>query len=69
MALQMFGARFRQWFVTTEARGKRDFVVPWPEKPTMPKEVELYMKAEWACNKISRTFCARAQGTAPSVPG
>ena len=53
MALQMFGARFRQWFVTTEARGKRDFVVPWPEKPTMPKEVELYMKAEWACNKIS----------------
>ena len=53
MALQMFGARFRQWFVTTEARGKRDFIVPWPEKPTMPKEVELYMKAEWACNKIS----------------
>ena len=53
MALQMFGARFRQWFVTTEARGKRDFVVPWPEKPTMPKEVELYMNAEWACNKIS----------------
>ena len=23
MALQMFGARLRQWFVTTEARGKR----------------------------------------------
>ena len=28
MTLQMFGARFRQWLVTTESGGKRDFVVP-----------------------------------------
>ena len=53
MALQMFGARFRQWFVTSESRGKRDFVVPWPQKPQQPKEVELYMKATWAAGNIS----------------
>ena len=53
MALQMFGARFRQWFVTTEACRKRDFVVPWPQKPQQPKEVQQYMKAAWAAGKIS----------------
>ena len=53
MTLQMFGARFRQWLVTTEGRGKRDFIVPWPEKNPMPAEVHQYMEADWACNRIS----------------
>lgn len=45
MTLAMFGAQFRQWLVTTESGGKRDFVVPTPEDEKMPKEVELYMGA------------------------
>ncbi|OLP85771.1 hypothetical protein AK812_SmicGene33220, partial [Symbiodinium microadriaticum] len=53
MTLQMFGARFRQWFVTTEGRGKRDFVVPWPEKAELPQEVTQYMSADWAAGRIS----------------
>ena len=53
MTLQMFGARFRQWFVTTEGRGKRDFIVPWPEKPEQPREVEQYVAARWAAGRIS----------------
>lgn len=53
MTLQMFGARFRQWLITTEGRGKRDFRVPWPEKHPMPTEVQQYMEADWACNRIS----------------
>ena len=53
MTLQKFGARFRQWFVTTEGRGKRDFIVPWPEKPEQPREVEQYVAARWAAGRIS----------------
>lgn len=53
MTLQMFGARFRQWLITTEGRGKRDFIVLWPEKNPMPAEVQQYMEADWACNRIS----------------
>ena len=53
MTLQMFGARFRQWFVTTAGRGKRDFVVPWPEKAELPQEVTQYMSADWAAGRIS----------------
>lgn len=45
MTLAMFGASFRQWLVTTESGGKRDFVVPTPEDENMPKEVEMYMNA------------------------
>ncbi|CAK8987418.1 unnamed protein product, partial [Durusdinium trenchii] len=63
MALQMFGARFRQWFVTTETRGKRDFVVPWPEKDLQPKEVQLYMDAGWAAGKISLLDFLRKTGS------
>ena len=62
MTLQMFGARFRQWFVTTEARGKKDFVVPWPEKDPQPKEVDLYMNAEWAAGRISLLDFLRKTG-------
>ena len=53
MALQMLGARFRQWFVSTEGRGKRDFEVPWPDKPRQPAEVEQYISAPWAAGHIS----------------
>ena len=52
MCLQLFGASMRQWFVTTNSRGKRDFVVPWPKKDPLPKEIDLYQKAEWAAGKI-----------------
>ena len=47
MVLQLFGSRFRQWHVSTEGGGKRDFIVPWPGKPEMPEEVALYMACAW----------------------
>ena len=53
MALQMFGAQFRQWLATTESLGKRDFVAPWPDQDPMPREVGLYLSAEWAAGRVS----------------
>ena len=47
MILQLFGARFRQWRLSTEGGGKRDFTIPWPDKPDMPKEIELYEASAW----------------------
>ena len=53
MTLHMFGANFRQWLITTEHYGKLDFVVPTPDKEDMPKQVKLYLQAEWAAGQIS----------------
>ena len=53
MTLHMFGAAFRQWLVTTEHGGKRDFIVPTPDAERMPKEVKLYRRANWAAGRIS----------------
>ena len=47
MVLQLFGARFRQWHVTTRSRGTRDFVAPWPDKNPMPQEVRQYEACGW----------------------
>ena len=53
MTLHMFGAAFRQWLVTTEHGGKLDFIVPTPDAESMPKEVALYLRADWAAGRIS----------------
>ena len=53
MVLQLFGAKFRQWHLSTVSGGKRDFVVPCPDQHPMPREVELYEGADWACGRIS----------------
>ena len=53
MVLQLFGARFRPWLVTTHSSGKRDFQTPWPDKPEMPEQVRLYEAAAWARGRIS----------------
>lgn len=45
MALQMFGGRFRQWALNTEGRGKRDFIVPWPDKDELPGVIEIYQES------------------------
>ena len=53
MILQLFGNRFRQWHISTYSGGKRDFVVPVPDKEFMPQEVTHYMNSTWACGTIS----------------
>lgn len=53
MILQLFGARFRQWHLSTISGGKRDFLVPTPDNDPFPAEVQAYMRAEWACGQIS----------------
>ena len=48
MILQLFGARFRQWYATSEHGGKRYFQEPWPSKKPKPVEVVQHEEAEWA---------------------
>ena len=47
MALLLWGARYRQWSVTSQSGGKRSFIVPVPDVDTMPKEVLLYQQCKW----------------------
>ena len=68
MVLQLFGARFRQWHVTTTSGGKRFFQVPWPDKPK-PKEIELYEQADWAAGKISVLDFLRKSNRAGNIVG
>ena len=53
MVLQLFGAKFRQWHLSTVSGGKRDLVAPYPDQDPKTREVELYEKTEWACGRIS----------------
>ena len=50
--LQMFGAKFRQWDMTTVSRGKRSFIVPEPDRHELPMEIEQYCSAHWAAGQI-----------------
>jgi len=47
MALQLFGARFRQWQMTTKSGGKRSFTPPMPDDAAQPREVRCYEKCTW----------------------
>ena len=42
MILQMFGNRFRQWWLSTESHGKRDLVVPLPDTVYTKGGLQLY---------------------------
>ena len=53
MVLQLFGAKFRQWQLSTQSGGKRDLVAPYPDQVPQPREVGLYQQADWACGRIS----------------
>ena len=47
MILQIFGQRFRQWDISTESRGKRDFRVPLPGAASYPSEIAQYVLSDW----------------------
>ena len=47
MALQLFGARFRQWRISTLGGGKRSFSVPLPDATEMPEEIRMYQECAW----------------------
>ncbi|CAE8650829.1 unnamed protein product [Polarella glacialis] len=53
MILQLFGAMFRQWRVTTASGGKRSFTVPVPDNPDQPREVRLYQQCSWRSEDMS----------------
>ncbi|CAE7365302.1 unnamed protein product [Symbiodinium natans] len=53
MVLQLFGAKFRQWHLSTQSGGKRDLVAPYPDQEPKLREVELYEQADWARGRIS----------------
>ncbi|CAE8671044.1 unnamed protein product, partial [Polarella glacialis] len=53
MILQLFGAMFRQWRVTTVSGGKRSFTVPVPDNPDQPREVRLYQQCSWRSEDMS----------------
>lgn len=47
MALQLFGSLLHQWHVTTWSRGRKDFLVPVPDEPSLRAEVRNYMASAW----------------------
>ena len=53
MILQLCGAKYRQWDVSTISRGKRAFLAPVPDDEELSQEVALYMAAPWAAGRIS----------------
>ena len=53
MILQIFGQRFRQWDVSTDSRGKRDFRVPLPGAATYPSEIAQYVRSDWRSENTS----------------
>lgn len=53
MVLQMFGARFRQWRLSTTSRGKKEFLVPWPDKDPLPDVIARYESCEWRGDEMS----------------
>ena len=63
MILQMCGARFRQWMMSTISGGKRTFIVPVPDVDEPPQEVRHYLRAGWACGLISLLDFLRKSNT------
>ena len=47
MALQLFGAHFRQWGASTATRGKRATYTPFPDQDDMPSFATHYSDCEW----------------------
>ena len=47
MALQLFGAHFRQWDASTATRGKRSIYTPTPDQEDMPAFVNRYVNCSW----------------------
>ena len=67
MVLDMFGANFRQWHASTESGGKRDFLVPWPEKARHCRSAQSSKKTaeaeERASGSVGRAW-GRTRGNA-----
>ena len=53
MVLQLFGQKFRQWSTNTVDGGKRDFIVPVPDAPQLPKEIKQYEDCRWRGDQMS----------------
>ena len=62
MVLHLFGGTFRQWRLGTHSRGKRDFVVPWPDKVPMPNAVHHYEACTWKSANMSLLDFLRKTG-------
>ncbi len=53
MSLQLFGARSRQWRVTTEMGGKRSFRPPCPDDAVLPPEIRFYERSSWRSDRMT----------------
>ena len=70
MVLQLFGARFRQWALSSVSGGKVDFIVPWPDKEELPQIVEVYIASLWRGPNMSLLeFLRKANGPAEANGG
>lgn len=56
LVLQLLGARFKQWDMTTKSRGKRHFVPPVPDAEKHSIEVQMYMRTPCMGQKQSVFF-------------
>ena len=69
MILQIFGQRFRQWDISTDSRGKRDFRVPLPGAPVYPKEISQYVQSDWRLETTSLLDFLRKTNDAGEIAG
>ena len=69
MILQIFGQRFRQWDISTDSRGKRDFRVPLPGAAVYPAEITQYVKSEWRSETTSLLDFLRKTNNAGKIAG
>ena len=51
--MQLLGASFRQWSMSTVSRGKRMFIPPVPDQEELPAEIQMYITSAWVCGCIS----------------
>ena len=69
MVLQIFGQRFRQWDISTESRGKRDFRVPLPGAAAYPSEITQYVQSRWRSEKTPLLEFLRKTNSAGEIAG
>ena len=69
MILQIFGQRFRQWDISTDSRGKRDFRVPLPGAAAYPSEITQYIHSDWRSDKMSLLDFLRKTNNAGAIAG
>lgn len=69
MVMQLFGAWFRQWHISTESGGRRAFQPPVPDQGDVPAEIRLYEKCTWRSETLSLLDYLRKSNNDGNIAG